>query len=109
MKNLILISLCLIAITTQAQTKVAEISTPGRWLIYETGSVFQIDSLDNAVTLLTNAGEENCSAWIIQVDKGMVCSVWVTSNGVQFRQSIVNRSEAVLDNRKKTNVYGSNK
>jgi len=27
--------------------KIAEISLPGRWLVYETGQVFQIDSLDN--------------------------------------------------------------
>jgi hypothetical protein len=109
MKKLILISLCLITITARAQTKVAEISTPGRWLVYETGKVFQIDSLDNAVTLLTKAGEENCSAWIVQVDNGMLCSVWVTSNGVQFRQSIVKYSETILDNRKKTRLHGSNK
>jgi hypothetical protein len=109
MKNLILIIACLIALTSQAQTKIAEISLPGRWLVYETGQVFQIDSLDNAINRLTKAGEENCSAWILQVDKGMLCSVWLTDNGVQFRQSIFKYSETVLDNRKKTKLHGSNK
>jgi hypothetical protein len=108
MKNLILIIACLIALTLNAQTKVAEISVPGRWLVYETGHVFQIDSLDNAVALLTKAGEENCSAWILQVDKNMICSVWLTDKGVQFRQSTIDRSEAVFNNRKKTKLHGSN-
>jgi hypothetical protein len=109
MKHLILIIACLITLTSQAQTKVAEISIPGRWLVYETGHVVQIDSLDNAVALLTKAGEENCSAWILQVDKDMICSVWLTDNGVQFKQSIFKYSETVLDNRKKTKLHGSNK
>jgi hypothetical protein len=109
MKNLILTILCLIALTSHAQTKVAEISTPGRWLVYETGKVFQLDSLDNAVALLTKAGEEHCSAWILQVDKDMICSVWVTDTGVQFRQSAVKYTETVLDNRKKIKLHGSNK
>lgn len=110
MKNLILTILCLFAITAHAQTKIAEVSIPGRWLVYETGQVFQLDSLDNAVALLTKAGEENCSAWILQVDKDMICSVWITDTGVQFRQSAIKRSESVFNNnRKKTKLHGSNK
>jgi hypothetical protein len=109
MKNIILTIACLITLTTHAQTKIAEISTPGRWLVYETGHVFQIDSLDSAVSLLTKAGEENCSAWIIQVDKDMLCSVWITATGVQFRQSAIDRNETAFDNRKKIKLHGSNK
>lgn len=109
MKNLILTILCLIALTSHAQTKIAEINVPGRWLVYETGHVFQIDSLDNAVALLAKAGEEHCSAWIVQVDMGMICSVWVTNTSVQFRQSTVKYDETALDNRKKTKLHGSNK
>ena len=109
MKKLILILTCMFAISANAQTQVAEVSEPGRWLVYETGNVFKIDSLAQAITLLTKAGDENCAAWIIEVDKGMMCSIWLTANGVQFRQSIVKYTETASDNRKKINRYGSNK
>lgn len=109
MKNLILTIACLIALTSHAQTKVAEISSPGRWLVYETGHVFQIDSLENAVNLLTKAGEENCSAWILQVDENMICEVWLTNKAVLFKQSTIKPSEAVFNNSKKTKLHGSNK
>lgn len=107
MKKLILILACTIAVAANAQTKIAEISEPGRWLVYETGKTVQIDSLEKAIDLLTKAGEENCSAWILEVTKGTMCSVWITESGVQFRQSIVKYSES--DSRKKIKIHGSNK
>ena len=109
MKNIILTIACLITLTVHAQTKIAEISEPGRWLVYESGLVVEIDSLENAIDLLVKAGEQNCSAWILQVDKDMLCSVWLTESGVQFRQSVIDRNETAFDNRKKTKTHGSNK
>lgn len=109
MKNIILTIVCLITVTVHAQTKIAEISTPGRWLVYETGQVVQIDSLDNAISLLTKADEENCSAWILKVDKNTICSVWLTEKGVQFRQSVIEHNVTAFDNRKKTKKHGRNK
>lgn len=101
--------MCTIASIANAQTKLAEISEPGRWIVYESGLVMEIDSLENAIELLVKAGESNCSAWIVDVDKNTICSIWLTDKGVQFRQSMIKPSEIALDKPKKINNYGSNK
>lgn len=109
MKYFIILLITLMSLGAQAQTKkIAEISEPGKWLVYETGLTVEVDSVESVVDLLVKASTEKCSAWIIEVGQNMMCSVWLTPNGVQFVQERIRVQSSVENTRKKTKKYGSN-
>lgn len=93
--KLLTLLLLLITGSVTGQT-LATLDKPGKWAVYSTGEVKQLDSLVNVNSFMIAESDCGKQVWVVKMNPNQVCTILKRDNGVVFMDRYIKVNQLTM-------------